>query len=489
MTRLLLACVALSMLAAPAQSVASPDQRSILQDDARLINSTASVRDASLDELVALGVDTVKFTIDWRSFAPAGRQRPAGFQAADPAAYPAERWAPYDDAIAGAQRRGIEPFLQVTGPAPDWAAPGRSDPPGISRPDPEEFGSFVRAVGTRYSGSYSGLPGVGLWSIWNEPNLPRFLLPQRSSTRARTPVAPHLYRRLYLAAHAALTASGHGQQTILMGELLPVGRPPTSSRASMRPLEFLRELACVDRRGRPYRGPAARARECTGYEPLPGTGVAHHPYTQSGGPGVRPPHPDDVPIGSIARLIRTLDLLGRRGRLRRGMPVFLTEFGFQTDPPDPIQTPIRRVPGYLGESEAIALASPRIGSVSQYPLVDDELKGEGLARFGGFQSGLRFADGRPKPGVYGAYQRPLHVRGRTPSTVELLGGVRTGDAGDTVRIETRLGRGRFRPVGGAVRLSARGYFRRVVRVRNAARRQFRFRAGGEVSRAARPSSR
>ena len=63
-----------------------------------------------------------------------------------------------------------------TGPAPIWATgPGtatRGNRCSARRGSPRrsQFGQFVRAVGTRYSGHYQGLPRVSFWSIWNEPN-------------------------------------------------------------------------------------------------------------------------------------------------------------------------------------------------------------------------------------------------------------------------------------------------------------------------------
>jgi len=378
----------------------------------------------------------------------------------------------------------------------------------VLRPNAEEFGKFARAVGTRYSGSYTlpstggtttpvpllgtaaqaggqTLPRVGLWSIWNEPNLPRFLLPQRRSDRAHTPESPAIYRGLLRAAHEGLSATGHGGDTILMGELLPVGRSGSNTRSAVRPLEFLRELACVDRRLRSYRGSAASSRGCTGFTPLPGNGLAYHPYTQSGGPTIRPNHPDDATIGTLSRVRVLSDRLGDRRRLAtKRLPLWLTEFGFQTNPPDELAgTPIGRVPGYMGESEFLALRERRVASYSQYPLVDDKLKGTGLARFGGFQSGLRFEDGRAKPGVYDAYRRPIFARLSSSRSAEVFGGVREAASGEVV-VEAKLGRGSYRRLG-SVKLNSRGYFRRRFSVSRPDRRTYRFRFGSDRSRAVR----
>jgi hypothetical protein len=449
---------------APTHASARKDQVSIIQDDARVLSG--STREATLDEMKGLGADVVKVTVFWRDVAA---DQPANGE--DPGAYPAAKWATYDSAIQGIVARGLQPFVDVSGPAPDWATPKRSDPPGAYRPNAGEFGKFAKAVGTRYSGS-GALPAVRLWSVWNEPNLPRFLLPQRGSDRRHTPVSPTLYRRLYLAARSGLGASGHGSDTILMGELLPVGKSSRSPRSSLRPLEFLRELACVDRHFRAYRGSAAKARGCKGYKAIPVTGVAYHPYALAGGPTRRPPNRDDASIGTLSRVTRTLDRLRSHGRFSgpKRIPLWLTEFGVQTDPPDFLfGAPIKRVPGYLGLSERLAFRNSRVRSYSQYPLVDDSSNN-------GFQSGLRFSNGKPKPGVYAEYRMPIYVTRSGSSSVHFFGGVRAADGGGSVVLESKRGKGKWTKLK-TVELGARGYFNVRARASGASRRQYRFSYG------------
>src|SRR3954462_11477118 len=142
----LLLCVAV-LAALPTYASARKTQLSVIQDDARVIASGGDVRNATLDEMRGLGADVVKISIAWRALANGGR--PA--KPDDPNAYPADRWAPYDAAVQGAVARGLGVFLNVNGPAPDWASKGSS---GTTRPNAGEFGHFARAVGTRYSGSF-----------------------------------------------------------------------------------------------------------------------------------------------------------------------------------------------------------------------------------------------------------------------------------------------------------------------------------------------
>ena len=88
----------------------------------------------------------------------------------------------------------------------------------------------MRAVGTRYSGSYAGLPRVDYWSIWNEPNQAGWLTPQWSpdprNAKSQVDAAPSIYRNLVANAWQALADTGHGtgSDTILIGETAPQGQ-------------------------------------------------------------------------------------------------------------------------------------------------------------------------------------------------------------------------------------------------------------------------
>ena len=100
-----------------------------------------------------------------------------------------------------------------------------------------------------------------------------------------------------------------------MGELLPVGKSTHTPRSSIRPLEFMRELGCVDGRFHAFKGSNAKARGCNGFKALPLSGLAYHPYSLAGGPTKRPPNRDDATIGSLSRVTRTLDKLRSRHRV------------------------------------------------------------------------------------------------------------------------------------------------------------------------------
>ena len=62
---------------------------------------------------------------------------------------------------------------------------------------------------------------------------------------------------------------------------------------------------------------------------------------------------------------------------------------------------------YLAISEHIAYVNPRVAAFSQYLISDDPPRSEGY-KYGGFESGLRSADGKTKP-AYEGFRLPLAV--------------------------------------------------------------------------------
>jgi hypothetical protein len=258
-----------------------------------------------------------------------------------------------------------------------------------------------------------------------------------------------------------------------LGELLPVGKSSHTTRSSIRPLEFLREVACVDKRYHAYRGTAAKERGCKGFKSIPMSGIAYHPYALAGGPTKRPPSTDDATIGTLSRVTHVVDRLRAKHRFggARHLPLWLTEFGVQTDPPDYLfGAPIKRVPAYLGQAERIAERNSRVYSYSQYPLADDRTTS-------GFQSGLRFYGGKAKPGIYQEYRLPIYVIRTSRSGVDFWGGVRSADKGGTVTLLSRIGsKGKFKKLKTA-KLNSRGYFEVRTRASSASKRQFKFTFG------------
>jgi hypothetical protein len=370
-------------------SPASASSRQTVTFEAPRELVSASTRDATLDQITSFGVYRVRQLVYWRDFAPDpdSRTRP-NFDASDPNAYPANKWDNLDGLIAAAKARGVSVTLTLTGPVPRWATRDKKD--NFSYPDANEFGAFATAIGRRYGDS------VTTWSIWNEPNQPQFLKPQYKNGK---PYSPTLYRKLYQKAYAGLRSTPSNlQDTILIGETSPRGNANV-----VRPLAFLRGMLCLDSKWR-------KSKSCGELE---AGGYAHHAYTTSQGPRFVPSAKDDVTIGVLSRLVTALDRAAKAGALPPGLPIHLTEFGIQSTPDTISGVSLEKQAAYLAIAEHMAYVNPRVASFSQYLMSDDPPRSQGY-RYGGFESGLRSANGRPKP-AYEGFRLPLAVEiyGRT----------------------------------------------------------------------------
>jgi len=450
---------ALLLAALPTAASASATQESMFQDDPLLVYGTQAQVDDTLDQLASFGVDRLRVSVFWSILAPANdaKQKP-NFDATDPAGYQPLVWARYDYLIRGALARGILVNLNLTSPIPRWAA---GDPPASRKdlqltwgPNPDEFGKFVEAVGKRYSGTYQGLPRVDYWSIWNEPNQSGWLTPQwapdpRNASR-KVESAPSVYRSLVRTSWQALAATGHGTDTILVGETAPQGLQGSKGVSrSIDALRFVRQLYCLDDNLQLLKGSSAEIRACPQNNPAqfvadnPGlfhaTGWAHHPYDMLSPPARRPKPADWVTMANLGDLSRELRRIyqryGQKLPSKRGVPLYLTEYGFQTSP-DPIHISFSQQAAWLNEAEYISARNPNVRALSQFLLVDDapdpEFNPRTQARLAWrtFQSGLTLHNGKRKP-AYKAYITPLYVktpRVRRGRAVRLFGMLRAADA-------------------------------------------------------------
>jgi hypothetical protein len=201
----------------------------------------------------------------------------------------------------------------------------------------------------------------------------------------------------------------------------------------MSPLTFARTLACLDETLRP----APQLPGCRHFTPLPGDGWSHHPYSVDRAPGAPDPDPDSVRMGDILRLTGLMHDLRAAGRTARELPVYITEFGYQTDPPDPTQhVSLAKQATWLAQAEQQARA-PRVRSTAQFLIRDLPARpGRDLrTRWRDYQSGLRLASGRAKPAL-AAYALPLVVRD-AGARLQVWGLVRPGTGRQPVTLQHR----------------------------------------------------
>jgi hypothetical protein len=271
-----------------------------------------------------------------------------------------------------------------------------------------------------------------MWSLYNEPNHPLFVSPQREK---RVLTSPAIYRALYRAGWRSLALTGHRRDTILIGEVLPIGSNADRETATTSPLTFARELFCLNGKGR--RHPGCKGR----FAPLHASGWALHAYYRKTGPFSRPPGKDDLTPATVAKLRKLLARASRKHRLAGKTALWDTENGSQTRPPDPKGASLSRQARFINEAEYLAWRTPYMHSFSQYLLTDEQ-------PVWAFQSGLFFANGKPKPAL-GAYRLPIYVKkagrgvlvwGRAPARGEVT--IRPSRGRD-VKVHVRDPRGYF----------------------------------------------
>jgi hypothetical protein len=431
--RPLLALVLLLALAAPARA-AGP---AVGIADDRLLLAGGPEADSAIAEWQRLGIGHVRIFALWSRIGGATADAPY-------------EWDQLDRAVDRVVAAGMEPVLTVTGPGPLWASrePERGDPRWD--PDPELFADFARAVAARYGDR------VNRYVLWNEPNLAVWLKPQAACFgKVCNPVSPHLYRALVRAAYPAIHAADPGAE-VLIGATSSRGSDLKRPTSTLRPLAFLRALGCVDTKFRKVRNG-----RCTGFKPAKGDGYAFHPHGVLTAPEKAFPDADDVAIASLGKLERALDRIQRGGGLKastRRFGIFIDEYGYQTNPPDRISgISAAAQDSWLQRGAYQAWRDPRVKLFTQYLWRDEPVADDGS--FSGWQSGLRYADGRAKPSLK-TFPTPFVLdaaRGR------LWGQVRRRDA-RTVTVERRLaGSTRWRAIG-TRRTDARGYWSWTTRL-------------------------
>lgn len=326
-----------------------------LADDVAFRTVSAEGRRLALSRARLAGADFVRLAVSWRTVVPGGRRRPRAFRAADPAE-PRYQWFELDRAVKEATAAGLTPLV-VVAYAPTWAE-GRDLPrratrfsrPGVWRPQPNELAQFMTALSRRFSGRFpdpaepgASLPRVRHWQVWNEPNLWPFLQPQweRRGRRWAESSAAH-YRRMLNASYRALKLVTPANR-VIAGGLAPFGDPKPSRRGGrIAPVRFLRALLCL--RGRRDLRRACRAR--TSFD-----AYSFHPYS-FGGPRRSALNPDDTTIPDAVKLTRVVRAGLRLGTAspRRPKPLWATELGWDTRPPNPHGISPRLQARYLNDA-------------------------------------------------------------------------------------------------------------------------------------------
>ena len=299
---------------------------------------------------------------------------------------PAYDWSVYDRTVTYAQRYGMKVVFSVLG-TPPWAN-GAAGVNVVPR-SVLDLERFATAAARRYNGSFTGadgrvLPAVRSWLAWNEPNNPAFLRPQYRRVGGKVVIQSAIdYAKICNAIVKGVRKTTIGASKVACGVTGPRGNNnPNSSRPATSPLPFLRAMK------------KAGAKGFDAY--------AHHPYYGAPRETPRTPPPPGihgnaataVTLGNINLLIREVT------RLYGNKRIWITEYGYQTNPPDRIfGVSFANQARYLTQAYAIAKKHPRIDMLLWFLLRDERL---GVDE--GWQSGLLTATGRKKPS-FAAFQK------------------------------------------------------------------------------------
>ncbi len=392
-----LAAAAATIAAAPAS--ASHNARYGVQDDAWLMYGPGTL-DHRLNTLDTLGVKIVRLTIRWDKIAPT---KPANVR--DPFD-PAYHWNEYELALKGLHERNIPVIVTIWG-SPRWANGGH--PPNWL--PKSGFGNFAYAAAERF-------PWVRLWTVWNEPN---------SRTFSR-PVSPKLYVRRLLNPAYRLLHVLNPANTVAGGVTSPRSTP-----SSMSPLTFMKVMHHFHAKLDAY---------------------AQNPYP---GSKLETPYVDPCKHCLTLTMARLPSIRAAVSRYFGHKPIWLTEYGYQTDPPDRILgvSPAKQA-AYVGEA-ALRVWQQAGVTILIHFLIQDE------PEVGGWQSGLFTARDRQKP-AFRAFGLPLAQVSRHGVRTVVWGQVRPGVGRRTYVLQRWSGRHWVR-VGSARKTSVAGTFERVIRAR------------------------
>jgi hypothetical protein len=320
--------------------------------------------------------------------------------------------------VRDAAARGLAVMLTVNG-TPTWAeGPGRpaSAPPGSWKPNPSDLGNFMQAIAARYTGGFdpdgaagpaAPLPAVKAVELWNEPNLEPWLSPQFEGKIA---VGADHYREMLNASYRGVKAV-NPQMLVVTGGTGPFGDPPggpySSIGARTRPVEFWQRVFCVHsvktkkrKKGKKGKKGATQGK----FVSTPGCAgramfdvFAHHAIDNTGGgPHQSGPTRNDASTPDLGRVVRVLRAAERMGTaLPGGHPVWVTEFWWDSNPPNPSGAPLGVQARWIEESLYLFWKAGASAAIN-FIIRDTDERPTVRA---GYQSAPFFIDGRPKPAL------------------------------------------------------------------------------------------
>ena len=361
-----------------------------IQDDAWLRYGPGTVEER-VATLQGLGLDIVRVTVRW----DAVEEAKGTFD-----------WESTDAVLEQLHTAGIDAVVTLYG-TPRWANAGKG--PNVAPVRGADFATFAGAAAERY-------PFVHRWTVWNEPNQRRWL-----STASPAQYVTKLLNPAYAAIHAASRSS-----KVAGGVTAPRG-----GTGGLSPVAFIRGMGTSGARLDAY---------------------AHHPYALS--PKETPwsggcDHCETITMSTLDRLVTET-----KKAFKRPVRLWLTELGYQSNPPDRVLGVAPAVQAsYIAGAAYKAWATPRIDLLIHYLYRDEPTTDR-------WQSGLVSTSGKSKLAL-GGFEAPLAQVSRKGSMTAVWGTVRAGTGARVYRLQ-RFTTSGWRPVGGVQRTRTDGTLQRKV---------------------------
>jgi hypothetical protein len=273
---------------------------------------------------------------------------------------PAYDWSLYDAEVGDATKYGMKVVFSIYG-TPTWADKGAGA--NVVPTNPADLQKFALAAATHF-------PQVKYWLAWNEPNNPVFLKPQYKRVGKTWVVQSAVnYAKICNAVVAGVHAAHTGAK-VACGVTAPRGNnAPRTSRPSVAPIPFLK---------------AMKRYGAKGFD-----AYAHHPYS------LRPTEtPTTKPGSSSVTMANLSTLQSTLTSLYGPKPIWITEYGYQTNPPDKILgVSYAKQAAYLKQAFGMARKNPRIQMMIWFLFQDDVYHANGFD----WESGLLTQTGQKKP--------------------------------------------------------------------------------------------
>jgi hypothetical protein len=325
------------------------------------------------------GASIIHPTATWSALAPT---RPADASNGDDPAY---KLADLDELVQRASSYGMRVMINITG-TPKWANGNKK--PNVMPKKVGDLQTFARMLATRYDG-LNNKGYVGLWSVWNEPNLQQFLTPQYVGKKI---VSPANYAKLYKAAYAGIKTGNRSAQ-IAIGETSAQGhdKPSKGSSQTVSPGMFAKLLS--KQKGLRF------------------DAWAHHPYPTA--PGAKPTEKvryPNVTLSTMPKFEKDLHTW-----FKKTVPIWITEYGHETKPGERKGVSLSTQAAYAKQALGIARKDPNVQMFIWFTFRDSSGNP--------WQSGLLQPSGAAKPSysAFGSVARQVdgiqvNVKaGRTPT--------------------------------------------------------------------------